>query len=1009
MNGLTIYRSSAGSGKTYTLVKTYLSLMFILNDDYGFKQILGITFTNKAADEMKTKVFDALEKITIEGSKNKLAIEIANENDINIDHLVKRSRSIYHKILHNYGDFNLMTIDKFSNQIIRSFSDELGLSSSYEVILEEKDFLEEAISEFIDDSSIDTFHLDVIHQFIDESIRQGVNNDIEKQLKKLNKIIFDSGKISNKILDQKDLFRLRNHVVKSIKKSELSLDELCAKASDLLNQFNIDSSWSSYGRIDKMLNSNKNLKIIDFEELEKWSLFTENDQWFKKSLKKNQLIIIEQIKGELYLLINQIIEIFHQWLKAIEIHKFITPFSMVQSLINKIEIKKKQTNSILISDFNFLISDIIKQEPAGYIFERIGNRYQYILVDEFQDTSKMQWDNLIPLIHESISNGGKNLIVGDAKQAIYRWRNGNVKQFIDLPYLSDEYLKENYEFLFVQSKEEKVLKNNWRSSSNVIEFNNWLFENVAQLTGLKDVINSYMDVRQNVIRDFEGVVNINIKIKGEFDFNNYIKSKIEKVLSQGYQYSDITFVFRSKKDGIKIIKALEELAIPFVSEDSIFLSSSISYKVLFHGLNYLEFNSKNDYKFLIHFLSVYFKDQENDFENIKLELSNFSNDYFNQLYDFQKLQYCIDFFKLNTKDPYVDVFLDTGLMKLKDDHFTIGELLNFFKDNSNKITVENGPINAVELMTIHKSKGLEFPVVIIPFASWPNRKSTDPPLVWLNDIEIDNQKINNYFAELSKKSLNHIGEKQVFQLEELASVLDNINLFYVAFTRAADQLHIAMDDTNSSSSVSDLLNNCIKNHDLYDNDKQEILIEGLNSYLSISNIKNEILINESDINNQISNLNNYKIQDYFSFIEKPNLGTVFHEAISKVYDDFFCAYDYLEMLSNKQSVDQKTIKQCVDFIKKIESSKDLSFIYSNYEIAYNEREIIDEKGDLLRIDRIIFKDNEAIIIDYKTSPELKEDYRVQVKKYINSLKSLGFNNVSGYLLFLPELNLIKVD
>ena len=1009
MNGLTIYRSSAGSGKTYTLVKTYLSLMFILNDDYGFKQILGITFTNKAANEMKTKVFDALEKITIEGSKNKLAIEIANENDINIDHLVKRSRSIYHKILHNFGDFNLMTIDKFSNQIIRSFSDELGLSSSYEVILEEKDFLEEAISEFIDDSSMDTFHLDVIHQFIDESIRQGVNNDIEKQLKKLNKIIFDSGKISNKILDQKDLFRLRNHVVNSIKKSELYLDELFAKASDLLNQFNIDSSWSSHSRIDKMLNSNKNLKIIDFEELEKWSLFTENDQWFKKSLKKNQLIIIDQIKGELYLLINQIIEIFHQWLKAIEIHKFITPFSMVQSLINKIEIKKKQTNSILISDFNFLISDIIKQEPAGYIFERIGNRYQYILVDEFQDTSKMQWDNLIPLIHESISNGGKNLIVGDAKQAIYRWRNGNVKQFIDLPYLSDEYLKENYEFLFVQSKEEKVLKNNWRSSSNIIEFNNWLFENVAQLTGLRDVINSYMDVRQNIIRDFEGVVNINIKIKGEFDFNKYIKSKIEKVLSQGYQYSDITFVFRSKKDGIKIIKALEELAIPFVSEDSIFLSSSISYKVLFHGLNYLEFNSKNDYKFLIHFLSVYFKDQENDFEKIKLELSNFSNDNFNQLYDFQKLQYCIDFFKLNTKDPYVDVFLDTGLMKLKDDHFTIGELLNFFKDNSNKITVENGPVNAVELMTIHKSKGLEFPVVIIPFASWPNRKSTDPPLVWLNDIEIDNQKINNYFAELSKKSLNHIGEKQVFQLEELASVLDNINLFYVAFTRAADQLHIAMDDTNSSSSVSDLLNNCIKNHDLYDNDKQEILIEGLNSNLSISNMKNEILINESDINNQILNLNNHKIQDYFSFVEKPNLGTVFHEAISKVYDNFFCAYDYLEMLSNKQSVDQKTIMQCVDYIKKIESSKDLSFIYSNYETVYNEREIVDEKGDLLRIDRIIFKDNEAIIIDYKTSSELKEDYKVQVKKYINSIKSLGFNNVSGYLLFIPELKLFQVD
>ena len=211
MKGFTLYRSSAGSGKTYTLVKTYLSLLFSIESDYGFKQILAITFTNKAADEMKKRVFSALEKIVEEKIDNSLAKEIAQENNFDLYEIVKRAERIHNKILHNYGDFSLMTIDKFTNHVIRAFSNELGLSEKYEVILEENEFLEQGISEFIDQTTTNSFQLNLIQQFIDESIRQGVQNDIEKQLKKLNRIIFQSDFRNYDSLNPSDLLKLRNH------------------------------------------------------------------------------------------------------------------------------------------------------------------------------------------------------------------------------------------------------------------------------------------------------------------------------------------------------------------------------------------------------------------------------------------------------------------------------------------------------------------------------------------------------------------------------------------------------------------------------------------------------------------------------------------------------------------------------------------------------------------------------------------------------------------------------
>ena len=1005
MKGFTVYRSSAGSGKTYTLVKTYLTLLFSINNDYGFKQILGITFTNKAADEMKNRVFEALEAITKEGVNNSLAIEISKENNFKLNEIVHRAENIFYKILHNYADFNLMTIDKFTNQVIRAFANELGLSSSYEVILEEIDFLEQAVSDFVDQAASDSFHLDLIQNLIDESIRQGAQNDIEKQLKKLNKIIFDSDLEQHSLLDEKELLKLRNHVVSEIKNCENQIKIFCNDGNALILQNSIEISWQSYGRLNKVFDAFNQFQKLNIQELEKWDSWLENDQWFKKSLNSNQLNIITALKPEIESVVSKIIDFAKKWLKLIEVHKFITPFSMVQALINTIEIKKKNNNSILISDFNFLVSDIIKQEPAGFIFERIGSRYQYILVDEFQDTSSMQWENLVPLIHESISNGGKNLIVGDAKQAIYRWRKGNVKQFLDLPYLGDSYLKSNYELLLRSANNSMVLDDNWRSSKNFVEFNKWLFNKVANSTGSQNVIDAYKDVSQNFKRDFDGDVNVILKPKEGFDLNNYLKLNIDSVLSIGYQYKDIAILVRSKNDGLKTINSLQEIDIPFISEDSIFLSSSVSYKLMFYGISYFEFNRTKDFKLLLHFLSIYYKNQKNDFEEIKTTLSNLNFDEYHQLFDFQKLHYCSNILKLGSDDPYVEKFLDTGLEKIKDDFLNIGETLDYFIEKAEKIVIETASINAIQLTTIHKSKGLEFPIVIVPFGTWPNRNNSNPPYIWLEDIQLPSKILKNYIGEMSKKSLFSLGKSNVFEKEENASVLDNLNLFYVAFTRAADKLFVAMDDSKNQSSVADLMVSSIKDHELYDAEKNEIKIISSAPNKNINNIPIQAGISLKPI---FPIYVNQKTQNLLSKVESSGVGSVFHEAMSRVYSNFDAAFLYLDEMLVKLNISKKIHNECIDLIQKVQNDKSLDFIFNDNESIYNEREIINIHGELLRIDRVIFKKNKVYIIDYKTNSVEKQEHINQVSNYISSFKSIGFDEVFGYLLYVPELILKEV-
>jgi len=1015
MQKLLVYRSSAGSGKTYTLVKTYLSLLFKIESNFGFKQILAITFTNKAAEEMKKRVLTALDEISNEGEKNKLAIEISTENNFDIALVVERSKLITHKILHNYKDFNLMTIDKFTNKVIRSFSKELGISNNYNIILEENEFLEDVISKYIDEVSKNKNQLDILEKMIDESIELGVNNNIERQLNKLKKIIFKSNSQFINPMTYDEIANLRSFVYYGLNVSDKKLKDAGELGLKILFDHKIPDAWFPYGRVKTIFNSIDQLSNLSHKDIEKWNSWLEKDQWFKKSLNKSELSQKNIIYDPIITQIKTIVKETSNRLKLLEVHKFLIPFSMVQSLIERINVEKYDQNSILISDFNDLVSDIIKNEPAGFIFEKIGSKYQYILIDEFQDTSTLQWNNLIPLVHESLSVGGQNLVVGDAKQAIYRWRNGNVSQFIDLPKIHDISLKNNYESLFDNSFIEKELDNNWRSAVNIVEFNNWFFTQVVKELDFPSIQIAYSNLKQDCQRDFKGLVSIDVSEKAEFDLDFFLKSNILNAIDSGYSFKDISILVRSKKDALKIVNSLivnkviidgESLDIPFISEDSLFLNTSLAYKILVSAFNYFEFREERDLLILNHFLENYFSSEYSTFQMVMTNIRTFDFEYYSNFFDFEKLSFVLNILHLNPNDPFVDFFMNLSNNLVLNENFSMIQLLDYFQDKASKLSVENAPKNAIQILTVHKSKGLEFPVVIVPFTNWGSKSNIDIPYTWVENVNLEDRNIDLYIGEMSNRSLSHLDKKLIYEMEEKEVLLDTLNLYYVAFTRAIDQLYVSFENSDKKVNLPNLLASTIKNHLSYNEENNKLLISNKKEKATklISEVKSA-----SNPYNLIFNSNyNYynNIHNHLNFSSRENFGTFFHNVISKVYSNFSDGFDYLDSLSTQPNLDMIYIEKTKTILNELQKNKSLSFIYDSNQIIYNEREFRSLDSEILRLDRLIIKDNHAIIIDYKTSKGEKDIN--QVSNYLFNIKLCGFNKVSAFLLYVSNQELVEV-
>jgi len=1054
-----VYKSSAGSGKTYTLVKEYLKLALATGQKDYYRYILAITFTNKAAEEMKARVFLYLKDLSCtlnENHKNfTLQKSLSEDLKIPINELQKRSERVLTHMLHHYSDIAISTIDKFTHRVIRTFAHDLHLPLNFEIEMDADSLINEAVdlllSKVGEDKNL-TLHL---VEFAESKTDDDKSWNIEQDI-----FAFASNLLREE--NEEFLNSLRNiemqqyfdaiKIMRSKKNDFLkSLQNIGIQAIQLINNKGIDNASFYYG--DKGIGT----YFYNLSELKNFSpnsyvLATiKNDKWTSSKATEDQIASIEGIKNDLKKLFNQAQEIiakkYNEYLAIEELLKNIHSMALLQELENILVQIKTEKNILPIAEFNKLISNIVQHESAPFIYERIGEKYRHFLIDEFQDTSVMQWQNLLPLIHNSLSNGYFNLIVGDGKQSIYRWRGGEVEQFSQLPNIfSNKELtsiqKERQQAL-ISSYDEEKLKQNWRSKKEIVEFNNKFFKFLSE-NFLGEFKNIYDDLKQEYNKENTGAwITLDI-IKKENDNSNLEDSEdfldnqekslaitlnyIRKHLELGYQQKDICILCRTNLQGQIVADFLIKNDFNVISPDSLLIAYNPHVKFIINILSYAV-NPKDkiaqvkileyliDRNYINHpipeELYLQISNQEKTLEEILNDYHiNLSNQIILQQSLYDAVENVIRLFNLNkTPNPYIQFFLNAVFEFSTKKNNSIYDFLDWFEKYSEKlsITVPEGS-DAIQIMTIHKSKGLEFPVVIIPFVNEKIKLSKKN--LW---VEISNEfGLNIPIGLISSSGTD---EDSPFykekQHEKNKSYLDIINLLYVAFTRAVDALHLILVENNRKDNTFPWFKKYLENNvENYNSNSSCIEISPLNN--SFSSHKKEVK-ETVNFNKIISSPWHEKLQISFTAPEAWNIdnpdeasqyGKLFHDIIAAVNTKFDLD-QVLEKFEFEGNINLEELDKIKSEIQHIVNHALLNKYFTNQYQAINEVDIIDESGSTYRPDKIFIKGNEAVILDFKTGIK-KASHIEQIEKYASLLKNLGYNVSEKYLYYTQSKEIINV-
>ena len=1033
---LKVYRSSAGSGKTFTLVKEYLKIVFAAKNPNAFKEILAITFTNKAANEMKERIIDAL--YSLSNGDDQLLEIYALELELNKKQIREKSKKILSKVLHQYSDFSVFTIDKFTHRLIRSFSQELGLTFNFNVELNEKDFLNECVARLLELIGKDKDLTTYLFQFIEQNLGDSTKSNIEKQLAEFKNLIF-KGNRDDILLDFEHLSipyfsSIRDQFYKELIELDKNNFQLGKDCYDLMMEHGIDEDYfyKRTQRFPKIYNLLRSQDNYDIKDIEKWEEWLDENRWMATKLDSSKVIVFESVLPELIQNTSLIIINAKRIVFLREVLKLFTAYSLINQLVNEVEVYKKEKSILLISDFNRLISQIIRNEPASFIFERIGTRYKHFLFDEFQDTSIRQWSNLVPLVHESLSKGGVNLLVGDAKQAIYRWREGDVDQFLDLPKIDESIpFSEDISQLFKNYFFADQLNVNRRSLPEIINFNNWLFAGLLSKISLTKIAEAYKSHEQQTFRNGAGYVECIVCTDKVDHFNfklNYLSDVIKRCLKNGYSFKDIAVIVRKNKEGTEVAHFLQNHDFPVVSGESIVLSSSFDVVLLIDAMKALEFDDEHSKLNVIQSLSnknlteLYFSYlfDVNNIYNRKIDLLRFLNDlvpsFIHQEYRsldlIEKIYYILRTFKINQFSPYIERFLDLLFDFIQQNGATIKGFIEYYDKEAERTSVDIGSQDAIQIITVHKSKGLQFPVVIMPFASWPDKERSSRELIWVQSEDLKDKGINTFIGNNDEQSLKRLNKYSLFLEEKEQLIFDNLNLYYVAFTRAQDRLYMSLGPSPNNilkPNVKDLIMEQIIADENYDpeinlfsmGEEKDTLDKEVNSD-SLYDYSNEIQANKYDLALSLD-----KNNSIVAHSGQQLFGILLHQALEKVIYDFKPAINNIKTLINQHKISNELASELIRTIELIKNNKELETFFRKEYQVYNEIEISCKGGRTFRIDRLLVKNNKITLIDYKTGIPKEKDQQ-QLRDYVSLIKEIGHTVKECFLIYLPELRIEKV-
>lgn len=916
-----ILKASAGSGKTYRLANSYIDLLLKSPDRYAYRHILAVTFTNKATAEMKSRILKFLHK--------KAATD-------------PKARLILSDILHDYSAFSISTIDKFFQQALKAFAREIGLLNSYQIDLDRKALIEESMDRILDSLSEDRPEMiGWIAQSMEDSLEKGEKFGFENSL----------------------------YVTGSQLGSE-QYRELAAK-------YGI-SAEESFGK-RKLGNIRSVCRgIIDgFEKkaLQEGAVKEKNGKIkipAKKTLEANP--VLADLFDKQYRL----------YVTAVKLYSTLPSLGLAGEFHKEFEDLLKEKNVMCLDESNTLLGRIIDGSDAPFVYEKLGVRYEHFLLDEFQDTSSIQWQNFLPLLKESESHDGESLIVGDVKQSIYRWRGSDWR-------LLSEGVKEQF-----PDASEEILDDNWRSCRTIVEFNNRFFKWLADKTGTQKI---YSDVRQG-IKTKDTLQEGEVKLSFTDDIPEVVLESIRKACEeQGAKYSDIAILVRNNTEGSTLAGFLIKEGIPVLSDESLKLKSAVSVRRAVSLLSYTD-NPKNDIgAFLAKDFGLEFPRSYHSVTDMAEAVLRGLQAHDPELFAGETL--------------FIQSFMDDLKNWVETNGNDLGRYLAHWKESDLSIS-SPADSSAVRILTIHKSKGLQFPYVIFPYAEKVDLYKhgskwcrMDPGKSRLDDAD------GIYPVDLTEDCSTSLFS-QAYNEERGLQIVDNLNIFYVAFTRAEKTLHVIskqpgptllkyIDKENFEfKRFSDMMFKfCGKNPEYREGRPYDFTKQPKDDDDSIPVTKFDFNYESYPLGSRL--VPSTDAEEFFG-----DDGTTGAAASVRLMG--VALHGILESIKTPSDTGSAVREAILDgILSEKEAEKALRLLEKRTQShpewfgpslrILNEQAIFDSGNKECRPDRVIIDGDKLFVLDYKFG-EHKDNYRLQVLHYMKLFRKMGWKSVRGAVWYV---------
>ena len=1092
---LTVYSASAGSGKTYNLVKEFLLLLFLnhyaphsdlgernLRSElrgepyFGFQGILGVTFTKKATLELKQRILRELIRLSevktgtaitgiskdvikeLSGLVGKTKQELSSE-------LPPLSKDAVKQILEDYSHFNVRTIDSFFQEVLRSLRHEItgqSVSGSYQIELNVEEAVNLAIDNLKLEMDADTYGeiSKVVLTLQNSSIGKEKQVDPFKEIADIAKHLIngDEWEQMRDLLKVNSVPEIQRQIDQVIHDTEKEFDKIVAIGQQL-KEYEL-SRWKT--RINMLLSPKDIVSgFVDgkltSEVVSSWEL-TKNQSYLAD--------IVYPLRSQVSKLLDE--DKMRTYISACLLSDYLPYLSVLTEMVRAVEEYEHQNHLLLIPRVNQLLDQIIDGDDTPFVYDRVGVRLHHFVIDEFQDTSRLQWSNFRPLIDEARSSGHENFVVGDAKQSIYAFRGTDSSNFIDLVDKSKTGSDNTEEVI--------NLPNNWRSDERIITFNNEFFADIynyngyytedyaTDLTQLHETVYERENVEQQVPDQRRGtgsgyveisVLPDNKKDESIPDVETYLRSCLKDLFARGYQPGEIAILSRGNSECANVATWLTEWAAEeddeagkyaFVSKSALSLTSSVVIRLLRTLIRALSSPSPQSEKLLRLMIQSFVRSRNPEYEDERAEslynsLMNLSTTGLS-VYEF--LLRAIDLLgELPVEERlYVNSFIDLAYSySRRSPDLSIRQFDDWIDQNIEKAKVDmgSGELNRINVLTIHDAKGLEFPVVILPFADWDiystSRRKRDLRLIRIaeDDPNLSSDlKPGIYLIDMndSKRGLAS-SLAPIYEAAREVGYMEETNILYVAFTRAVSELYVFTKPKSERNTVI-RINNIILDRlnklgdlrgDLIKEERQGITVWRSNVAGKPLRKQEESATpshNQTTLDRLVSivDLKDLKVRDEYAD-EKTDFGMLIHRLMASVYskEDVKPLLDKLYQSGRISSEDYETLLR--NFAAAMEDPTYASWFPPRGEaVVRTEATLFDSKSSKeQRPDRVVIRsDSEGkrhgVIIDYKLGEDpstIPDAYSRQVRRYVDQLRKSGVENVTGYLWYLRSPNgIIKV-